>query len=79
MASITIRYLSEATYRALKASATTHGRNLEEEVRHILDDAVAHRVDIGLGSRVAQIAAEAGGLDLALERTRTASPPISFG
>lgn len=40
MATLTIRNLSEATRRALKARAAAHDRSMESEVRAILDSAV---------------------------------------
>ncbi|MFC7505718.1 FitA-like ribbon-helix-helix domain-containing protein [Nocardioides sp. CPCC 206347] len=79
MAAITIRNLSDETHRALKARAASRGRSTEAEVRQILDDAVALRVDIGFGERMVQIAAEVGGFDLEVERDRTVTEPIEFG
>lgn len=45
MATLTIRNLSEHTRQALKARAAQHNRSMEAEVRDILEDAVAARVD----------------------------------
>lgn len=79
MAAITIRNLSDETHRALKARAAAHGRSAEAEVRQILDDAVAGRVDIGFGTRLALLAAEADGFDeLDLERDPASSDPIDL-
>lgn len=78
MAAITIRNLSDETHRALKARAAAHGRSAEAEVRQILDDAVAGRVDIGFGTRLALLSAEAGGFDLDLERDPASSDPIDL-
>lgn len=64
MAAMTIRNLSEETHRALKARAKAYGRITEAEVRSILDAAVAADADAGLGTKIAQLAAEAGGFDL---------------
>lgn len=66
MPAITVRNLSAETHRALKARAAAHGRSTEAEVRAILDSAVAPR--IGLGSLLAEIGREAGGVDLGIER-----------
>lgn len=63
---ITVRNLSAETHRAIKARAAAHGRSAEAEVRAILDSAVAPR--IGLGSLLAEIGQEAGGVDLQIER-----------
>ncbi|MCX6399282.1 MAG: hypothetical protein NTX33_05030 [Propionibacteriales bacterium] len=35
-------------------------------------------VDLGIGTRIVQIAAEVGGFDLDVERDRTASEPLQF-
>lgn len=78
MAAITIRNLSDETHRALKARATSHGRSTEAEVRQILDDAVGLRADIGFGSLIADIAAQAGGFEIDIERDSTSSGPIDF-
>ena len=78
MSAITVRNLPEETHRALKARAAAHGRSTEAEVRAILTDAVANADEFGLGSQVHRIAAEAGGLDLVIERSRTVSEPVDF-
>lgn len=78
MAAITIRNLSDETHRALKARAEAHGRSTEAEVRQILDEAVAGRLDIGFGTRLVQLAEAAGGFDLDVERDKTAAEPIDF-
>lgn len=78
MAAITIRNLSDETHRAIKARAAAHGRSAEAEVRHILDEAVAGRADIGFGSRIVQYAAEVGGFDLDIERDRSESEPVDL-
>lgn len=49
MATLTIRNLSEGTRRALKQRAAQHNRSMEAEVRGILEDAVAVRVDFIAG------------------------------
>lgn len=66
MSAITVRNLSAETHRALKARAIAHGRSTEAEVRAILDSAVAPR--IGLGTLLADIGRDAGGVDLDLDR-----------
>lgn len=45
MATLTIRNLSEATRRALKARAARHNHSMEAEVRSILDAAVGPESD----------------------------------
>jgi plasmid stability protein len=78
MPSITIRGLSEETHRALAARAAAHGHSIEAEVRQILDDAVASPGRSGFGTRLAAVAAEVGGIDLAIERSATMTEPIDF-
>lgn len=78
MPAITVRNLSEETHRALKARAAAHGRSTEAEVRAILSDAVTDPAEAGLGSRIARLAAEVGGFDLALERDAVSTEPIDF-
>ena len=76
MSSVTVRNLPDATHRALKLRAAQHGRSTEAEIRYILDDAVAPKV--GLGSALAEIGRNLGGLDLKLNRDIRAVKPASF-
>ncbi|MES2947886.1 MAG: plasmid stability protein [Pseudomonadota bacterium] len=76
MSSVTIRQLPEATHRALKARAAQHGRSTEAEIRSILESAVRPRV--GLGTQLAEIGQELGGLDIGLPRDKTPVSPASF-
>ena len=78
MAAMTIRNLSDETHRALKARAKRHGRSTEAEVRSILDATVLGTAEIGLGTQIAQLAAEVGGFDLELERDPTIIEPVEF-
>ena len=55
MAQVVVRHLEEVVKARLKRRAARHGRSMEEEVRHILRDAVkvdAHAVAKS-GSRIA--------------------------
>lgn len=65
MPAVTIRNLSEETHRALKVRAAHHGRSTEAEMRHILELAVRPADRVKLGSLLASIAREAGGLSAA--------------
>lgn len=76
MPAITVRNLSEDTHRALKARAIAHGRSTEAEVRDILDRAAADRPK--LGSLLASIGAEIGGVELDITRKSTSSEPIDL-
>jgi antitoxin FitA len=78
MASVTIRNLSDETHRALRARAATHGRSTEAEIRDILDQATRPPERVKLGSLLAQIGREAGGVELNIERDQTPTKPISF-
>jgi plasmid stability protein len=78
MASVTIRNLPEETHRALRVRAATHGRSTEAEIRAILENAVRPENRIKLGSLLANIGREVGGVELEIERDRTASEPVSF-
>ncbi|GAB3488054.1 FitA-like ribbon-helix-helix domain-containing protein [Flexivirga lutea] len=74
MSAITIRNLSEETHRALKARAAAHGRSTEAEVRAILDEATSDSER--LGTLLVSIGAEAGGVDLPVERDHTSREPL---
>jgi antitoxin FitA len=55
MAQFVVRHLEEAVKARLRRRASRHGRSMEEEVRHILRDAVKQqeRPVAKLGSRIA--------------------------
>lgn len=78
MPAVTIRNLSEEAHRALKVRAARHGRSTEAEIRDILESAVRPAQRVRLGSLLAEIGREAGGVELEIERDRTSSEPISF-
>ena len=62
MAQFIVRHLEEDVKTRLKRRATRHGRSMEEEVRHILRDAVKEQNQhvAKLGSRVAARFAKTG-------------------
>lgn len=70
MAAVTIRNLSDATHRALKARARQHGRSTEAEIRSILDEAA--RPIEPLGTRLAVLG---GRLDGPLPVPPRTDPP----
>jgi plasmid stability protein len=78
VAAITIRNLSEETHRALKARAAAHNRSTEAEVRSILDAAVAPPDRVKVGSLLASIGQDAGGVDLAVPREKTGREPLDL-
>lgn len=62
MASITVRNLPDEVHRALRVRAAHHGRSTEAEIREILAVAARPPERVKLGSLLASIAREAGGL-----------------
>ena len=78
MASVTVRNLPDETHRALRVRAATHGRSTEAEIRAILEFAVRPEGRIKLGSLLAEIGREVGGVDLEIESDRIPAEPMSF-
>ena len=84
MASVTVRNLPDEVHRALRVRAAMHGRSTEAEIRDILEAIVRPPERIKLGSLLASIAREAGGLsDAEAEqfnqlRDKTPAEPMSF-
>lgn len=78
MAAVTIRNLSDETHRALKRRAEQHGRSTEAEIRSILEDAVHTGQRLKLGSELAAIGRELGGVDLEIKRDQTPIRPATF-
>lgn len=78
MRAVTIRNLPEETYRALKVRAAQHGRSTEAEIRDILRSAVHPPQRIKLGSELAAIGREFGGVDLDIERDEAPAETASF-
>jgi plasmid stability protein len=78
MASVTVRNLPEETHRALRARAAAHGRSTEAEIRAILESAVRPEERVKLGSLLAEIGREVGGVDLEIERDKTEGAPVDL-
>ncbi|GHT87134.1 putative plasmid stability protein y4jJ [Betaproteobacteria bacterium] len=84
MASVTIRNIPDEVHRALRVRAATHGRSTEGEIRDILEAIVRPVERIKLGSLLAFIARDAGGLtDAEAEqfqqlRDKTPADPVRF-
>ncbi len=78
MASVTIRNLPDETHRALRVRAATHGRSTEAEIRAILEYAVRPAGRIKLGTLLAEIGRDIGGVDLKVERDKTPTDPMRF-
>jgi plasmid stability protein len=62
MPSITIRNVPDEVHRAIRVRAARHGRSAEAEIRAILEQAAKPEGRLLLGSLLASIAREAGGL-----------------
>ena len=62
MANVHVRNLPDAVHRALRVRAAHHGRSTEAEIRDILERAAKPEGRVKLGSFLASIAREAGGL-----------------
>ncbi|HHW4679840.1 MAG TPA: FitA-like ribbon-helix-helix domain-containing protein [Xylella sp.] len=62
MAMLTVRNLPDDVHRALRVRAAQHGRSTEAEIRDILEKAAKPEGRLKLGSLLASIAREAGGL-----------------
>jgi plasmid stability protein len=75
---VTIRNIPVEIHRALRVRAAQHGHSTEAEIRLILEAAVKNEGRVKLGSLLAQIGRECGGVDLAIERDRTPTKPVSF-
>lgn len=78
MTAITVRNVPDEVHRALRARAATHGRSTEAEIRNILETAVKPEGRIKLGSLLADIGRELGGIDLKVERDKTPAEPLGF-
>ena len=78
MAAVTVHNLPDETHRALRVRAATHGRSTEAEIRAILESAVHPKGRIKLGTLLADIGREVGGIDLEIERDKTPTAPLSF-
>jgi antitoxin FitA len=78
MPAVTIRNLPEETHRALKVRAAQHGRSTEAEIREILENAVRPPERVKLGSELAAIGREFGGVVFDIERGKTPAATVSF-
>jgi plasmid stability protein len=78
MASVTVRNLSDETHRALRVRAAINCRSTEAEIRAILHNSVRPTNRIKLGSLLAEIGLEVGGVDLEIQRDKSPTEPLSF-
>jgi plasmid stability protein len=78
MAAVTVRNLPEETHRALKLRAAQNGRSTEAEIRVILEEAVAPRSRIKIGSELAAFGRRYGGILLNYKRDLSPIEPAEF-
>ena len=62
MANVNVRNLPDEVLRAIRIQAAHHGRSTEAQIRDILERATKPEGRVKLGSYLAAIAREAGGL-----------------
>jgi antitoxin FitA len=62
MANVNVRNLPDDVHRAIRIQAAQHGRSTEAEIRSILERAAKPEGRVKLGSLLASIAREAGGM-----------------
>ena len=62
MANVNVRNLPDEVHRAIRIQAAHHGRSTEAEIRDILERAAKPEGRVKLGSLLACISREAGGL-----------------
>jgi antitoxin FitA len=75
---VTVRNIPVEVHRALRVRAAQRGHSTEAEIRLILEAAVKNEGRVKLGSLLAQIGRECGGVDFAIDRDRTPTEPVSF-
>ena len=68
MSAVNVRNISLETHNALRRRAAQHGRSTEAEIRFILEEAVRPQNRVKLGSLLASIAKDLGGVDLSISR-----------
>ena len=75
---VTVRNLPEETLRALKLRAVQHARSTEAEIRAILEEAVRPQARIKIGSALAALGQQLGGIELDSLRDSTPTDPSVF-
>jgi plasmid stability protein len=79
MASLTVRNLDPTVKERLRVRAARHGRSMEEEVRHILQDAAGPgETDQNLASIALSLFGPDHGIDLELPSREMEREPPSF-
>lgn len=81
MGSMTIRNIDDNTKKRLRMRAAEHGHSMEEEVREILNSALAHKSSreiVGLGEAIRRRFAPLGGMDLKIPPRGPLRKPPDF-
>jgi len=78
MGALNIRNLPDDVHTALRMRAVQNRRSTEAEVRAIIEEAVMPKNPIKLGSLLAAIGKEFGGVDLDISRDPAPVAPASF-
>jgi plasmid stability protein len=78
MPAVTVRNLPAAVHRALKLRAARNARSTEAEIRVILEEAVAPKARIKIGSELAAFGQRYGGIELNYKRDRRPIEPAEF-
>lgn len=78
MPAVTVRNIPAETHRALKVRAARNGRSTEAEIRLILEEAIAPRTRIKIGSELAAFGRRYGGIELNYKRDRRPIEPAKF-
>jgi len=84
MANVNVRNLPDEVHRAIRIQAAHHGRSTEAEIRDILERAAKPQGRMKLGSFLAAITREAGGLSdeeqavFESARIKSAARAVSF-
>ena len=78
MPAVTVRNLPEETHRALKLRAARNGRSTEAEIRKILEESVAPKPKLKIGSELAAFGRRYGGIELNYKRDTRAIEPAEF-
>lgn len=81
MATLTIRNFDDEAHRRLRIRAAENGRSMEEEARRILQETIASREDApakGFGTRVHELFADLGGVELEIPPREPMRDPPTF-
>lgn len=78
MPAVTVRNVPEEIHRALKVRAAHNGRSTEAEIRVILEEAVAPKTRLKIGSELAAFGRRYGGIELNYKRDRRPIEPAEF-